>query len=210
MRFADFQVRLLYAPDQNKQTQRSFPAQRFFNRADKSLLEFILGGARSGKSRFAERQANASGLECIYVATAAAGDAEMAERIRLHREQRSGFARTIEEPIQLARILAEQMRPGRCLLVDCLTLWLTNILLADDPAVFAREREQLLQVLAHTEGRVLLVSNEVGLGVVPFDPLSRRFVDESGRLHQQIAALSQRTVFVVAGLPQVLKGPAIG
>jgi adenosylcobinamide kinase/adenosylcobinamide-phosphate guanylyltransferase len=133
----------------------------------------------------------------------------MAARIRAHREQRSGFVRTIEEPLQLARVIAEQMRPDRCLLVDCLTLWLTNILLADDPQVFVREREQLLQVIACVEGRVLLVGNEVGQGVVPMDALSRRFVDESGRLHQSIAALSQRTVFVVAGLPQVLKGPAL-
>lgn len=173
------------------------------------MLELILGGARSGKSLLAERLANDSGLECIYIATATAGDAEMAERIREHRAQRSGFARTIEEPCELARIIGEQMRPDRCLLVDCLTLWLTNILLADDPALFAREREQLLELLARVEGRVLLVSNEVGMGVVPMDALSRRFVDESGRLHQQIAALSQRTVFVVAGLPQVLKGPAL-
>lgn len=173
------------------------------------MLELILGGARSGKSLLAERLANDSGLECIYIATATAGDAEMAERIREHRAQRSGFARTIEEPLELARVVAEQMRPDRCLLVDCLTLWLTNILLADDPARFARERDRLLEVLAHIEGRVLLVSNEVGMGVVPMDALSRRFVDESGRLHQQIAALSRRTVFVVAGLPQVLKGPAL-
>jgi adenosylcobinamide kinase/adenosylcobinamide-phosphate guanylyltransferase len=101
------------------------------------------------------------------------------------------------------------MHPERCLLVDCLTLWLTNILLAEDPTVFVRERELLLQVLARAEGRILLVSNEVGMGVVPMDALSRRFVDESGRLHQQIAALSQRTIFVIAGLPQVLKGPAL-
>jgi adenosylcobinamide kinase/adenosylcobinamide-phosphate guanylyltransferase len=173
------------------------------------LLELILGGARSGKSLLAERLATGSGLECIYIATATAGDGEMAARIREHRERRNGFARTIEEPRQLARVIAEQMRPDRCLLVDCLTLWLTNILLADDPAVFTYEREQLLQVLARSEGRILLVSNEVGLGVVPMDPLSRRFVDESGRLHQLIAALSQRTIFVIAGLPQVLKGPAL-
>lgn len=173
------------------------------------MLELILGGARSGKSLLAERLANGSGLECIFIATATAGDAEMAARIRQHQEQRSGFVRTIEEPLQLARVIAEQMRPDRCLLVDCLTLWLTNILLADDPKVFVREREQLLQVIACVEGRVLLVGNEVGQGVVPMDALSRRFVDESGRLHQSIAALSQRTVFVVAGLPQVLKGPPL-
>jgi adenosylcobinamide kinase/adenosylcobinamide-phosphate guanylyltransferase len=173
------------------------------------MLELILGGARSGKSLLAERLADDSGLECVYIATATAGDAEMAARISLHRERRSGFAQTIEEPLELARIIAAQMHPGRCLLVDCLTLWLTNILLADDPELFTREREALLQTLAHIEGRVLLVSNEVGQGVVPMDALSRRFVDESGRLHQQIAALSQRTIFVVAGLPQVLKGPAL-
>ena len=96
------------------------------------MLELILGGARSGKSRLAERLARGSGLECIYIATATAGDAEMAERIRLHRGQRSGFAGTLEEPIELARVVAEQMQPRRCLLVDCLTLWLTNLLLADD------------------------------------------------------------------------------
>lgn len=173
------------------------------------MLELILGGARSGKSYFAEQQANASGLECIYIATAQAGDAEMAERIRRHREQRGGFAQTVEEPIFLARAIAEQMRPSRCLLVDCLTLWLTNLLLADDANTFVRERAELLRVLTRVEGRVLLVSNEVGLGVVPADALSRRFVDESGRLHQQLAALSARTIFVVAGLPQVLKGPAL-
>lgn len=173
------------------------------------MLELILGGARSGKSLLAERLAQASGLECIYVATATAGDAEMAERIRLHRAQRSGFACTIEEPLRLAHVLAGQMRPGRCVLVDCLTLWLTNLLLADDADAFARERALLLATLARSEGRVLLVSNEVGLGVVPMDALSRRFVDESGRLHQEIAALSRRTIFVVAGLPQVLKGPPL-
>jgi adenosylcobinamide kinase/adenosylcobinamide-phosphate guanylyltransferase len=170
------------------------------------LLELILGGARSGKSRFAEQQAHASGLECIYIATAQALDAEMAERIRQHREQRSGFVQSIEEPIYLAQVIEQHMRPDRCLLVDCLTLWLTNLLLSDDPAIFTREYARLLQVLASVEGRVLLVSNEVGQGVVPVDALSRRFVDTSGRLHQQLAALSQRVIFVVAGLPQVLKG----
>lgn len=173
------------------------------------MLELILGGARSGKSRFAEHQANDSGLECVYIATAQAFDTEMAERIRQHREQRSGFALTIEEPIYLAQVIEQQTRPDRCLLVDCLTLWLTNILLHRDAAVFARESERLLQVLVDAKGRILLVSNEVGQGVVPADPLSRRFVDESGRLHQRVAALSDRVIFVVAGLPQLLKGPAL-
>jgi adenosylcobinamide kinase / adenosylcobinamide-phosphate guanylyltransferase len=173
------------------------------------LLELILGGARSGKSRFAEQRANHSRLECVYIATAQAFDAEMAERIRQHRAQRSGFALTVEEPIHLAAAIERQMRADRCLLVDCLTLWLTNILLHDDASVFAREYERLMQVLTNVEGRVLLVSNEVGQGVVPADPLSRRFVDESGLLHQRVAALSQRVIFVVAGLAQLLKGPAL-
>lgn len=174
------------------------------------MIELILGGARSGKSQFAEQRAQASrkssGKACRYIATAQAGDAEMAARIRLHREQRSGFELTIEEPLALANALAENMDESRCLLVDCLTLWLTNLMLADDPATFTRERAQLFDVLARARGRIIFVSNEVGQGVVPMDALSRRFVDESGRLHQALAQLSTRVFFVTAGLPQLLKG----
>ncbi len=172
------------------------------------MIELILGGARSGKSRFAEQRAHVSNKRCIYIATAQAGDAEMAARISRHREQRSGFERTIEEPIALAEILAENMDESRCLLVDCLTLWLTNLLLADNPDTFLREREALLAVLAQARGQIIFVSNEVGQGVVPADALSRRFVDESGRLHQTLAQISDRVFFVVAGLPQVVKGCA--
>lgn len=164
-----------------------------------------MGGARSGKSRYAEQRALDSGLDCIYIATAQAGDAEMAARIRHHRELRSGFAATVEEPLALAEIIAQQMASSRCLLVDCLTLWLTNLLLCEDAARFARERAALFDVLAEARGHIVFVSNEVGLGIVPADPLSRRFVDESGRLHQQLAQLCDRVVFVVAGLPQLLK-----
>lgn len=170
------------------------------------MIEFILGGARSGKSQFAEQRAHDSGKSCIYIATAQAGDSEMAARIQLHREQRSGFARTVEEPIALAQIIADNMDDSRCLLIDCLTLWLTNLLLADSPDTFAYERAQLLDVLQQVRGRIIFVSNEVGQGVVPMDALSRRFVDESGRLHQALAQLSTRTFFVTAGLPQLLKG----
>lgn len=170
------------------------------------MLELVLGGARSGKSRYAEQRAAASGLECIYIATAQAGDGEMAERIRQHREQRSGFVATIEEPLKLADTIAEHMRDARCLLVDCLTLWLTNLLLLDDEEKFAQEKTALFDVLGNVRGQIIFVSNEVGLGVVPMDSLSRRFVDESGRLHQQLASICDRAVFVVAGLPQVLKG----
>lgn len=168
-------------------------------------MELILGGARSGKSRYAEQRAIAGGLECIYIATAQAGDAEMAARIRHHREERSGFVATIEEPLHLARVIAAQMSDSRCLLVDCLTLWLTNLLLCNDELRFVSERSALFEVLKNVRGHIVFVSNEVGQGVVPVDALSRRFVDESGRLHQQLANVCGRVVFVVAGLPQVLK-----
>ncbi|MDB6060114.1 MAG: cobU [Verrucomicrobiaceae bacterium] len=170
------------------------------------MIELILGGARSGKSRFAEQRALDSGSECIYIATAQAGDGEMAARIQLHREQRSGFAQTIEEPLALAQIIADAMHDSRCLLVDCLTLWLTNLLLAENAATFADERAQLFDVLSRARGRIIFVSNEVGQGVVPMDALSRRFVDDSGRLHQAIAQIADRVFFVTAGLPQLLKG----
>ena len=177
------------------------------HRANRSspYVELVLGGARSGKSRYAERRALADGRECIYIATAQAGDAEMAARIEHHRERRSGFAATIEEPLQLAAVIARQMRESRCLLVDCLTLWLTNLLLCGDEMRLARERAALFEVLGAAHGHILLVSNEVGQGVVPADALSRRFVDESGRLHQELAAACDRVVFITAGLPQILK-----
>lgn len=169
------------------------------------MLELVLGGARSGKSRYAEQRALSGEFECIYIATAQEGDAEMAARIRHHREHRVGFSATIEEPVALARIIAQQMSASRCLLIDCLTLWLTNLLLLNDESRLAQERSALFDMLAQARGNILLVSNEVGQGIVPADALSRRFIDESGRLHQQLAALCDRVVFVVAGLPQILK-----
>lgn len=169
------------------------------------MLELVLGGARSGKSRFAEQLAEGSGLACVYLATAQAGDAEMAERIRRHRSERGPAWRTLEEPLQLARMLREHSGADRCVLVDCLTLWLTNLLLAGAD-VFARERTALLDALPGLPGRVIFVSNEVGQGVVPADALSRRFVDESGRLHQALAHTCERVWWVAAGLPQCLKG----
>jgi len=172
------------------------------------LLELILGGARSGKSRYAEQQAGAH-TEAIYIATATAGDEEMRQRIESHRRDRNSEQgpcwNTVEEPIQLARVLREHAADDGFILVDCLTLWLTNLLLHADASVFAQERAALLTTLPRLRGHIVLVSNEVGQGVVPMDKLSRRFVDESGRLHQEIAALAQRVVFVTAGLPQILK-----
>jgi adenosylcobinamide kinase/adenosylcobinamide-phosphate guanylyltransferase len=166
----------------------------------------ILGGARSGKSALAERLASDGRQEVVYIATAQAGDTEMAARIAHHRARRPQQWLCVEEPLHLADVLREHARDDRCILVDCLTLWLSNLLGDADMQDFERERDRLLNVLPDLPGDVLLVSNEVGLGIVPMGELTRRFVDEAGRLHQAIAALSERVVFVAAGLPLVLKG----
>lgn len=170
------------------------------------MQELILGGARSGKSRLAEQQASASGLEVTYIATSQALDSEMSARIAHHQASRPAQWGLIEEPIKLAQVLREQAATERCLLVDCLTLWLTNLLLLDDPARLAQERDALLELLPSLPGRIILVSNETGLGVVPMGELSRRYVDAAGWLHQALAAQCGRVVFTVAGLPMVLKG----
>ncbi|MGE0081932.1 MAG: bifunctional adenosylcobinamide kinase/adenosylcobinamide-phosphate guanylyltransferase [Thiohalomonadaceae bacterium] len=170
------------------------------------MKQLILGGMRSGKSRLAERLATATGMPVVYVATATAGDEEMRARIEHHRAQRPGEWQVVEEPIGLAAALRAHAATGHCLLVDCLTLWLTNLLCGDDAGALAREREALLATLPALSGNIILVSNETNLGIVPADPLSRRFCDEAGRLHQALAALCDRVIFTVAGLPQVLKG----
>jgi len=169
------------------------------------MLELILGGARSGKSRFAERLAADSGLAVTYIATSQPLDGEMTERIAHHRERRPAHWTLVEEPLQLARVLREQATANRCLLVDCLTLWLTNLLMLDDAARLAEERDALLECLDGLPGRILLVSNETGLGVVPLGELTRRYVDEAGWLHQAVAERAQRVTFMVAGLPMTLK-----
>ncbi|PZW71018.1 adenosylcobinamide kinase /adenosylcobinamide-phosphate guanylyltransferase [Pseudomonas sp. URMO17WK12:I1] len=170
------------------------------------MRELILGGARSGKSRLAERLAAESGLEVVYVATSQPLDGEMNSRIRSHRDRRPVEWGLVEEPLALARVLEEQASPGRCLLVDCLTLWLTNLLMLDDEAHLHREYDALLAGLQTLPGRVILVSNETGLGVVPMGELTRRYVDAAGLLHQAVAERCERVVFTVAGLPMILKG----
>ncbi|VXC40296.1 Bifunctional adenosylcobalamin biosynthesis protein CobP [Pseudomonas sp. 8Z] len=172
------------------------------------MLELILGGARSGKSRLAEKLASESGLEVVYIATSQPLDGEMNARIGQHRARRPAHWGLVEEPLELARVLREQAAMGRCLLVDCLTLWLTNLLMLDDAARLAAEREALLGCVDQLPGRIVLVSNETGLGVVPLGELTRRYVDEAGWLHQALAERSQRVVFTVAGLPMYLKGDA--
>lgn len=172
------------------------------------MIELILGGARSGKSRLAEQQAGASGLEVVYVATGQPLDDEMRERIRHHQQQRPAHWQLIEEPLALARVLREQAAPGRCLLVDCLTLWMTNLLLDENPQRLHQERQQLLDALGELPGHLILVSNETGMGVVPLGELSRRYVDEAGWLHQALAQRCERVQFCVAGLSMLLKGSA--
>lgn len=166
----------------------------------------ILGGARSGKSALAERLARDSGHQVVYVATAQARDGEMSERIAHHRSRRPQAWGLVEEPLALADVLRAEARADRCILVDCLTLWLSNLLGDDDAGRFERERDALLETLPSLPGELLMVSNEVGLGVVPMGELTRRFVDEAGRLHQALAARCGRVLFVAAGLPLALKG----
>jgi len=170
------------------------------------MRTLILGGARSGKSALAERLARASGREVVYVATAQPRDGEMAARIAHHRARRPPHWRSVEEPLALAAALREHARADRYVLVDCLTLWLSNLLGDADPQRFAVERDALLDALPALPGEIALVGNEVGLGVVPLGELSRRFVDEAGRLHQSLAGVCERVLFVAAGLPLALKG----
>ncbi|MGY2197804.1 bifunctional adenosylcobinamide kinase/adenosylcobinamide-phosphate guanylyltransferase [Pseudomonas gingeri] len=173
------------------------------------MQQLILGGARSGKSRLAERLADESRLPVTYIATSQPLDGELSERIALHRQRRPAHWRLIEEPLQLARVLRDNAATDACLLVDCLTLWLTNLLMLEDPARLQAERDALLDCLAELPGEIIFVSNETGLGVVPLGELTRRYVDEAGWLHQALAERCQRVVLTVAGLPLTLKGPAL-
>lgn len=168
-------------------------------------VTLILGGARSGKTAHAEALVLGSGLQPVYLATAQALDAEMAERIRRHRLQRAQGWLTVEEPLELSHALAAASGANRAVLVDCLTLWLTNLLLAGRDIEAAGD--ELSARLADLPGPVVLVSNEVGLGVVPMGELSRTFVDHAGRLHQRLAAAADWVRFVAAGLSLDLKAP---
>lgn len=170
-------------------------------------LELILGGARSGKSRLAEKRVLDSQLKKIYVATATGDDEEMADRIRRHRQQRedaSGSDRwhVIEEPIQLAEALESFHDENTCALVDCLTLWISNCLHLE---CWERERDRFFTVLPKLSGRIVFVSNEVGMGIVPMGRITREFVDASGLLHQQLAEHCDRVTLTVSGIPVELK-----
>lgn len=164
----------------------------------------ILGGARSGKSAWAESRAEGSGLRPVYVATAEALDDEMRERIARHRARRDTAWRTLEAPLELARAIVEEAAADRVLLVDCLTLWLTNLMVAERD--LEGEQAELLRALEAARGPVIMVSNEVGQGVVPANAMARAFVDRAGHLHQALARGCGLVVLITAGLPLALKG----
>ncbi len=164
----------------------------------------ILGGARSGKSSFAERLSRESRLERHYVATGQAFDDEMAQRIARHREDRGTGWTTHEAPVELVRCLEKVGSDGRVVLVDCLTLWVSNLMIAG--ADVEQASAELVQHIEKLRGRYLFVSNEVGLGIVPENRMAREFRDHAGRLHQQVAAVADEVYLVAAGLPLKMKG----
>ncbi len=181
------------------------------------MRELILGGARSGKSSLAEKRAAESGLKVVYVATAQALDGEMTQRIAHHKARRPPDWGLVESPLDLADTLREHAAPDTCLLVDCLTLWLSNLLFAGEAAtqagagkiincpLFTRETQALIETLPQLPGRIIFVSNEVGWGIIPMDAVSRLFADEQGRTNQRVAAVCDQVTLVAAGLPIRLK-----
>ncbi|BBD99173.1 bifunctional adenosylcobinamide kinase/adenosylcobinamide-phosphate guanylyltransferase [Sphingobium amiense] len=164
----------------------------------------VLGGARSGKSRYAQAQCEAVGRRLVYIATAEAGDDEMAERIARHRSERGPCWQAMEAPIALGDAIVDAARHADAVLVDCLTLWLSNIMLGNHDLTIAKSA--LIRAIGNISVPLVLIANEVGLGIVPDNALARRFRDEAGRLHQDIAAVVEEVVLVAAGLPLRLKG----
>ncbi len=172
------------------------------------MKELILGGIRSGKSRLAEQAAIDSGLAVTYIATATlhgSDDDEMRQRITQHRNRRPASWALVEAPYALAKTVQQHASPTSCLLVDCLTLWLTNLLISEDRNQFKKERDAFIEIFPTLPGHIILVSNETNMGIIPMDKLSRKFCDEAGLLHQRLAQQSDRVVLAVAGLSHVIK-----
>lgn len=163
----------------------------------------VLGGARSGKSRYAQVWAEALAGKLVYLATAQAFDQEMRERIGLHRADRGPRWSTIEEPLELGEAITASSTPETVVLVDCLTLWASNLMLAERDTAAATEG--LVRSLSAAQGPVILVANEVGLGIVPDNALARRFRDVAGRINQEMAGVVDSAIFIAAGLPIILK-----
>jgi adenosylcobinamide kinase/adenosylcobinamide-phosphate guanylyltransferase len=170
-------------------------------------LTLVLGGARSGKSRHAEALVTAEPRPWTYIATAEAFDDEMAERIAEHRRRRGEGWRTVEAPLDLAEAVRKEGLSGRPILIDCLTLWLSNTMLRTEAhaASGLRRDDGLIEAIDQSISPIVAVSNEVGLGIVPETPLGRRFRDAQGRLNQAVAAAADRVVLMVAGLPLQVK-----
>ena len=169
-----------------------------------SSLHLILGGARSGKSAYGERLAKDSEMPVVYVATAQAFDDEMRERIKQHQSDRPSHWQSIEVLCDLPQALLESSHSGNVVLVDCLTLWLMNLMYQQKD--IHQSVTDLLHALTQVKGRVIMVSNEISMGVVPMGKESRLYVDELGRLHQRIAQAAKQVTLMVAGIPMVAKG----
>jgi len=170
------------------------------------LKTFILGGVKSGKSRYAEQIAQASPFPVTIIATAMAHDDEMSKRIARHKADRPTHWSLIEEPIALGAAIDSACVSGQCVLVDCLTLWLTQVLMQEDEAVLASETQALRKAVDQASGELIIISNENSMGIVPLGELTRRYCDEAGLLHQHIASQCDRAILTVAGLPVMLKG----
>ncbi len=173
------------------------------------MKQFILGGVRSGKSHLAEQAALDSALAVTYIATALPGDEAMQQRIALHRQRRPASWTVAEAPYALATCLKQHASTKRCLLIDCLTSWLTNLLCAENQAQFEKELNEFLETLPTLPGRIILVSNETSMGIVPLGELTRRFCDEMGLLHQAVAQQCERVTLCIAGLPHILKNERV-
>jgi adenosylcobinamide kinase / adenosylcobinamide-phosphate guanylyltransferase len=172
-------------------------------------ITLILGGARSGKSAYAERLAKEYGLPVTYIATAQVYDTEFGTRVAHHRERRPATWKTIETPHQLAEAVRREAAVARCLIVDCLTLWLAQCICPEcapaEGVDWQEERREFLETLTTLPGTIILVSNEVGMGIVPMGELNRQFQDEQGRLNQAVAQVADQVFFIAAGLPLKLK-----
>ena len=173
-------------------------------------VHLILGGARSGKSAYAEKLATASGLPVTYIATAQVYDQEFGQRVEHHKNRRPNHWQTLEQSFNLGHVLKAHAASDKCIIVDCLTLWLAQCICPDCERPknlnWQDERNALLDALTNLPGMILLVSNEVGMGIVPLGQINRQFQDEQGRLNQSIAAIASKVSFIAAGLPITLKG----
>jgi adenosylcobinamide kinase/adenosylcobinamide-phosphate guanylyltransferase len=170
------------------------------------MKTLVLGGVKSGKSRLAESIAANSGKLVSYIATAQGYDDEMRARITLHKAQRPSHWHTIEEPLYLAKAIALADKENHFILVDCLTLWITQLLCHNDSTLLQQEISSLYRLLPTLKSDIVFVSNETNMGITPMDALSRRFCDESGQLHQNLSPIMDKVILTITGLPLYIKG----